>query len=133
MEFNPNNNIVKLCLQGMEMRAKGNSEEASKLFLQAWKESTNDFEKFTAAYYVAQYQKNVSEKLKWLETSLQYASKINDNTVQSAFPFLYSNIDKCYEEMALPEKAKKNYDLAPSFSYKQSDIAPFYHGTKADV
>lgn len=133
MEFNPNNNIVKLCLQGMEMRAKGNSEEASKLFLQAWKESTNDFEKFTAAYYVAQYQKNVSEKLKWLETSLQYASKINDNTVQSAFPSLYSNIAKCYEEMALPGKAKKNYDLATSFSYKPSDKGPFYHGTKADL
>src|SRR5690606_36803265 len=101
MEFNPNNNIAKLCVQGMEMRAKGKSEEASKLFLQEWKESTNDFEKFTAAYYVAQYQKNVSEKLKWLDTSLQYASKINDNTVQSAFPFLSSNIAKCYEEMAL--------------------------------
>lgn len=35
MEFNPNNNVVKLCLQGMGMEEKGKPEEASKLFLQA--------------------------------------------------------------------------------------------------
>jgi hypothetical protein len=52
MEFNPNNNIVKLCLQGMIMEAKGNHEEAGKLFLQAWNEATNDFEKYLAAYYL---------------------------------------------------------------------------------
>ncbi|MDG3581833.1 hypothetical protein OSR52_07410 [Galbibacter sp. CMA-7] len=133
MEFNPKNNIVKLCLQGMDMEGKGNPEGASKLFLQAWKEATNNFEKFTVAYYVAPHQKNVSDKLKWLETSLQYASKINDDTVKSAFPSLYLNIAKCYEEMDLPDKAKKNYDLATSFKYKPSDKGPFYHGTKADL
>lgn len=40
MEFNPNNNVVKLCLQGMVMEEQGEAEEASKLFLQAWKEAT---------------------------------------------------------------------------------------------
>lgn len=36
MEFNPSNNVVKLCLQGMGMEEQGKPEEASKLFLQAW-------------------------------------------------------------------------------------------------
>ncbi len=79
MEFNPNNNVIKLCIQGMDMEEKGKPEEASKLFLQAWNEATNDFEKFIAAYYVARHQKNVSDKLKWLETALQFALKINDD------------------------------------------------------
>jgi len=35
-----------LC-SGMEMEAKQNAEEAKVLFLQAWHEATNDFEKFT--------------------------------------------------------------------------------------
>ena len=87
MEFNPNNNIVKLCLQGMDMEEKGKPEEASRLFLQAWNEATNDFEKFIAAYYVARHQKNVSDKLKWLETALQFALKINNDTVKSGFSF----------------------------------------------
>lgn len=133
MEFNPNNNIVKLCLQGMTMEDQDNPEEASKLFLQAWKEGTNDFEKFLAAHYVARHQKNGSDKLKWLETALQFASKINDDIVQSAYPSLYLNIAKCYEDLNDPDNSKKNYDLANSFREKPSDKGPFYHGTKADL
>lgn len=133
MEFNPNNDIVKLCLQGMRMEDKGQPEEAGKLFLQAFNESSNDFEKFLAAHHVARHQKNVSGKLQWLETTLQHALKINNDTVKSAFPSLYFNLAKCYEELGDPEKAKKNYELATLFKDKPSDKGPFYHGTKADL
>jgi rifampin ADP-ribosylating transferase len=40
---------------------------------------------------VARHQKNVSDKLKWLETALQFALKINNETVMGAFPSLYLN------------------------------------------
>ena len=133
MEFNPNNHIVKLCLQGMAMEEKGKPEEASKLFLHAWNEATNDFEKFITAHYVARHQKNASDKLKWLETVLQFALKINNDTTKSAFPSLYLNIAKCYEDLNDPDKAKRNYELATSFADKPSDKGPFYHGTKADL
>jgi rifampin ADP-ribosylating transferase len=133
VEFNPNNNIVKLCLQGMDMEEKGKPEEAGRLFLQAWNEATNDFEKFTAAHYVARHQKNVSDKLKWLETALQFALKTNNESVKGAFPSLYANIAKCYENLNELDNAKKNYELATSFTDKPSDNGPFYHGTKADL
>ena len=115
------------------MEEKGKLEEASKLFLRAWNEATSEFEKFIAAHYVARHQKNVSDKLKWLETGLQFALKVNDETVKSAFPSLYLNIAKCYEDLNDPDEAKKNYELATSFADKQSDKGPFYHGTKADL
>nr|WP_258169782.1 NAD(+)--rifampin ADP-ribosyltransferase [Nostoc sp. 'Peltigera membranacea cyanobiont' N6] len=115
------------------MEEKGKPEEASKLFLQAWNEATYDFEKFISAHYVARYQKNISDKLKWLETALQFALKINNNTVKSAIPSLYSNIAKCYEDLSDPDKARKNYKLATSSKDKPSDKGPFYHGTKADL
>src|SRR6185369_16952350 len=115
MEFNPNNNIIKLCLQAMDLEEKGKPGEASRLFLQAWNEATNDFEKFIAAYYVARHQENVSNKLKWLETSLQFALKINNDSVKGAFPSLYLNIAKCYEELNNLDNAKRNYELASSF------------------
>ena len=133
MEFNPNNNVIKLCIEGMGMEEKGNPEEASRLFLLAWNEATNDFEKFIAAYYVARHQNNVPDKLKWLETSLQFALKINDDSVTSAFSSLYSNIAKCYEDLNNYDNAKKNYELANSFKTNPSDKGPFYHGTKADL
>jgi hypothetical protein len=46
MEFNPSNNVIKLCVQGMDIEGKANAEEASRLFLRAWNEATNDFEKY---------------------------------------------------------------------------------------
>jgi rifampin ADP-ribosylating transferase len=133
MDFDPNNNVVKLCIQGMEMEGKDKPEEAGRLFLQAWNEATDDFEKFTAAYYVARRQKDVRDRLKWLETALRSALKINNDTVKSAFPALYSNIAQCFEDLGDLEKAEKNRELAISFTNKPSDKGPFYHGTRADL
>lgn len=133
MEFSPNNNIVKLCLQGMGMEDQDKAAQASKLFLQAWEEATNDLEKFLAAHYVARHQPNVSDKLKWLETALKFALKINKDTVHSALPALYANIAKCYEELNDLDQAKKNYELATLFKDKPTDLGPFYHGTRADL
>src|ERR1700752_3305132 len=133
MEFNPNNNIIKLCLQGMDLEGKGKPEEANQLFLQAWNEATNDFEKFTAAHFVARHQTTISDKLKWHETTLQFALKINNNTVKGAFHSLYLNIAKCYEDLNDLDQAKKNYELAISYKDQVFDNGPFYHGTKADL
>jgi rifampin ADP-ribosylating transferase len=133
MEFNPNNNVVKLCMEGMEMEGKGKPEEATRLFLQAWDQATNDFEKFLAAHYVSKHQKSVGERLRWLETALQFALSSNNDAVQGALPSLYSNIATCYEDLSDPDNAKKNHDLAISSMDKPSDKGPFYHGTKADL
>jgi len=133
MEFNSNNNIIKLCIQGMNLEEKGKAVAAGKIFFQAWNEATHDFEKFMAAYFVARHQKNVPDKLKWLETALQFALKINNDAVKAAFPLLYSDIAKCYEDLDNPDNAKKNHRLANESVVKPSDKGPFYHGTKADL
>ena len=133
MEFNPNNKVIQRCMQGMEMEKEGNPKEASKLFIQAWNEATNDFEKFTAAFYVARHQNSVADQLKWLETGLQLALNINSDAVKGALPSLYSNIAKCYQDIGDIENAKKNEELATSFNDTPTDKGPFYHGTKADL
>src|SRR4051812_47601820 len=112
MEFDPRNHVIQLCVQGMGLEEKGKTEEAARIFVQAWNQSSNDFEKFTAAYYVARHQQDLSEKLKWLETSLQFAQKINDVSVQGAFPSLYSQIAKCYEDLNDRGNAKTYHELA---------------------
>ena len=90
-QFNPNNKIIQLLLRGMGMEDSGKTEEASLLFLKAWSEATDDFERFIAAYYVARHQKNSSDKLKWFETSLQFALKLNDNdTLLLKKPLLFA-------------------------------------------
>ncbi|MHB9143333.1 MAG: hypothetical protein ACYC25_15805 [Paludibacter sp.] len=116
MQYDPNNNIVKLCAQGMDMEGKGKPEDAGRLFLRAWNEATNDFEKFTAAHYVARHQKSIADKLKWDETALQLALKINNDSVKETLPSLYLNVAKCYEDLNDLDSAKKNYEFALSFS-----------------
>jgi rifampin ADP-ribosylating transferase len=133
MEFSPNNPVVRLCVQAMGMEDAGKPAEASQLFLQAWNEASNDFEKYLSSYFVARHQKSAAGKLKWLQTSLHFALNINDVAVQSAFPSLYFSLAKCYEDSGDPENAKKNYEKANSFDGNPSDKGPFYHGTKADL
>lgn len=133
MEFNPNSNVIQRCVQAMDMEEKGKPEEAGKIFLQAWDEAANDFEKYITAYFVARHQENISGKLKWLETALQFALKINNDNVKSAFPSLYLNIARCYESLGDIDNAKKNHELSVSFRNNPSDKGPFYHGTKADL
>jgi hypothetical protein len=117
----------------MDLETKDKPEEASQIFFQAWNEAMNDFEKYLASYYVARHQKNIADKLQWLQTSLQLALKINDDSVKAAFNSLYVNIAKCYEELNDPDNAKKNEALANSFIGEPTDKGPFYHGTKADL
>jgi tetratricopeptide (TPR) repeat protein len=133
MEFNPNNAIVRLCLQGMSFEEKGEIESAGNLFLQAWNEAANDFEKYLAAFFIARIQNNISEKLHWLERALDHAKKINDDSVRDAFSSLYESIAQCYEKLNDPENAKKNHELAVSNKTKPTDKGPFYHGTRADL
>jgi hypothetical protein len=133
MEFSPFNKVVKLCILGMDAEEKGNLEEAASLFLQAWNEATDDFERFLGAFYVARQQQHVSAKLDWLEIALHSVLKIEDSTTRSVFPALYSGIAKCWEDLGNTAEAEKNYALSESFRHRVSDPGPFYHGTKADL
>jgi rifampin ADP-ribosylating transferase len=119
--YDPNSKIVKLCAEGMELEGQGRKDEALKHFEQAWKEASNDFEKFTAAHYVARHQESVADKLEWDETALQLALKINDETVMGAYPSLYLNIAKGNEDLNDFNNAKMNYELALSFTLHLSD------------
>jgi hypothetical protein len=73
MQFDPENPVNKLCVQGMMLEGEAKPAEAAALFLPAWEIAANATEKFTAAHYVARHQKSVADKLHWDETALSYA------------------------------------------------------------
>lgn len=116
MAFEADNKIIMLCAEGMNLEGQGKTEEASALFLQAWNEATTDLEKLTAAHYVARHQKTIADKLKWDQTALDLALGINDDSIKGAYPSLYLNIAKGFEDLEEHEKAKDNYLLALSFT-----------------
>ncbi|GAB3932903.1 rRNA adenine methyltransferase [Larkinella terrae] len=113
MPFDTNNKIVQLCAQGMNY--EGEPEKARPFFQQAWAEATTHFEKFVAAHYVARQQPSVNDKLKWDETALQFALLDNQEDIRAAYPSLYLNSGKGYEDLRDFDRARKHYQLAQSF------------------
>lgn len=133
MQFDPHNHIVQLCLKGMDFETKDQPDEALKIFLLAWNEASNDFEKFLAAHFVARRQQEIREKLQWLESALQSALNVNRENVGSALPSLYLNIANCYEELNDAAHAAEYRATGNALMENLSDKGPFYHGTRADL
>jgi hypothetical protein len=116
MNFDPQNNIVKLCALGMTQEGLNEMEKASLIFQQAWNESTNDLERFISAHYLARHQKTINDKLKWDETALQHALKVQGVDITGGLPSLYLNIAKGHEDLENFEKAKLFYNEAKQFA-----------------
>lgn len=112
MQFDPENTVIKLCGKGMLLEGEGKNDEAALLFHQAWKTASTDFEKFTAAHYVARHQKSITDKLKWDQVALGFALKITEEFIKGTYPSLYLNIAKGYEDLGDLIKAKENYQFA---------------------
>ena len=108
MLLDPNNKIVLLCTKGMELEAT-QPEAAKVLFMQAWHNALNDIDKCIAAHYLARHQVSVQDKLHWDKTALEFALKIEEDSIKSYYPSLYLNIAKCYEAMEDYDNAKINY------------------------
>jgi tetratricopeptide (TPR) repeat protein len=116
MQFDPENKVVQLCAQGMQVEAEGRIEEAHALFQQAWDIAQNDFEAFTAAHYLARNQKDPHGVLKWNLEALNRANAIRDDDMKGHYPSLYLNVGKSYETLGDVADANKNYQLAADYS-----------------
>ena len=99
----------------MAAEGQGQMVKAKALFELAWNKAGTDFEKFTAAHFVARHQDDVSGKLKWDETALEMAVKMNDENMNPSYPSLYLNIGKCYEDLNSFEQAGEYYLRAHAF------------------
>jgi len=112
LDVDPNNPIVRLCVEGMECEGMGRFEDAARLFLSAWNQSADDFERCIAAHYVARHQRNPIETLKWNQQSLDYANAVADERVREFYPSLYLNMGKAHEDLGNREVAKQFYEMA---------------------
>jgi hypothetical protein len=110
--MDPNNAIIRLCVEGMELEIKGQIEEAAKLFTVAWDRSSDDFERCIAAHYVARHQNVAAEALRWNQESLRYGKASDHPSVREFYPSLYLNLGKSHEDMGNRGEARKFYELA---------------------
>ena len=111
-DMDPNNPIVRLCVQGMECEKGGRFEDAAELFLSAWNQSADDFERCIAAHYVARHQKNPADTLRWNQRSLDHANAVAYERVREFYPSLYLNMGKAHEDLGNREAAEQFYAMA---------------------
>jgi tetratricopeptide (TPR) repeat protein len=109
MEFDPDNPVIKLCVEGMNAEGEGNIDQALQLFQQAWDTAANDFEAFTAAHYLARNQKDPNDNLKWNLEALTRAEAVDDEGIKGHYPSLYLNVGKSYETLGDMEQAANYY------------------------
>jgi tetratricopeptide (TPR) repeat protein len=112
MTINPEDTIVRLCVEGMQAEAQGRFEDARALFTQAWELSADDFEACVAAHYLARHQDSLLEMLRWNQEALDRANAVQDERVKSFYPSLYLNIAYSYEMLEDLEEARRFYTLA---------------------
>ena len=115
MLFDPNSRAIQLCSQGMQREAEMEPAKAKLLFMQAWEEAADDFEKLVAAHYIARHQESVDDKLRWDELALSLALEHDDQQIKEILPSLYLNIGKCYEDVGNYSRAQATYYLAEAF------------------
>ena len=116
MQFDPENKIVKLCAEGMQLEAEGKIDEAHSRFQYAWDSAENDFEAFTAAHYLARNQKEPSAVLQWNLEALRRAGLVNDGGIKGHYPSVYLNVGKSYEALNQIKEASFHYQAAADYS-----------------
>lgn len=115
MDRNSPNMVTRLCARGMNEEALGNFDMAFQLYMDAWKIAVSDTDKFTAARSIGRHQDEPHECIYWNEQALQFALRIDEDTVREYLSSLYLAIGKSYETLRNFSKAKRQYQLAASF------------------
>jgi hypothetical protein len=110
--IDPQNRVVRYCVEGMEREQEGRHEEALRLFMLAWDQSTDAFERSIAAHYVARHQTTPERALHWNQESLINADAVGDDRVQGFYPSLYLNMGKSHEDLGNLQDARRFYVLA---------------------
>ena len=107
--------VICLCIEGTRAEFEKRLDDARALYWQAWEAARDDYEACVAAHYVARFQDNSEEKLRWNQLALNHANAIQDDSVKAFYPSLYLNMGQSYELLGDQVEAQRYYDLAESF------------------
>lgn len=110
--MDPNNPVIKLCIQGSQAEFAGRIGDARALYRRAWEVARDDYDACIAAHYLARYQDSPEETLRWNQTALERALAVGDERVNVFYPSLYLNMGRSYELLGNREEAQRYYALA---------------------
>ncbi|MGR3934909.1 hypothetical protein [Streptomyces sp. BRA346] len=107
--MDPENPVVRLCVQGMAAEAEGRDGDARDHFRQAWDAATDDYGKCVAAHYMARHQPTPAETLRWNQECLDRADAVGDDRVRGFYASLHVNMGGAYAELGDMVTAREHY------------------------
>ncbi|NUP44598.1 MAG: hypothetical protein HOY76_48115 [Streptomyces sp.] len=110
--MDPENPVVRLCVQGMTAEAEGRNEDARALFQRAWDTAADDYEACVAAHYLARHQPDPQGTLRWNQECLDRADAVGDDRVRGFHASLHLNMFTAYRALGEPGKAREHLALA---------------------
>lgn len=110
--LNPDNPVVRLCVAGTRAEFNGELDRAARLYRQAWVAAQDDLEACIAAHYVARFQRDPQEALRWNRRALEHAEHLPEGSARSFYPSLYLSLGRSYDLLGQPEEARRWYALA---------------------
>ena len=115
------NPVIKLCIAGTQAEFQGQIQAAAALYMQAWQAATDDYEACIAAHYVARFQQDAAETLRWNQTALLHADAVDDERVKDFYPSLYLNLGRSHTLLGDLVEAQKYYALAAALGVVHQD------------
>ena len=115
--MDPNNPVIRLCVDGSRAEFEGRITDAQTLYRQAWETAQEDYEACIAAHYVARHQVTPAETLRWNQLALARADAVADERVQGFYGSLYLNLGHSYELVGDQDAAQHYYALAAALGF----------------
>src|SRR5262245_62120448 len=110
--MDPENPVIRLCVQGAEAEADQRFDEARALYQNAWRASSNDVEACIAAHYIARQQESPQQALWWNQIALARADSVRDSRVRAFYASLHLNLGMAHETLGQVAAARHHYERA---------------------
>ncbi|HEU0035055.1 MAG TPA: hypothetical protein VFQ53_30725 [Kofleriaceae bacterium] len=110
--MDPDNIVVRLCVQGVEAEAAYRHEEARALFETAWRSSRDDLEACIAAHYIARQQPDPETALFWNQLALARADSVARKAperVRGFYATLHLNLGMAHEKLGQIAHARHHF------------------------
>lgn len=112
-----NNRVIQLCSAGTRAEYERRLDDAQLFYWQAWQAAGDDFEACVAAHYVARFQADPAECLRWNQVALDRAAAVRDDRAAAFFPSLYLSLGRAYELAGDAGRAQENYAAAEHLGF----------------
>ena len=115
---------VQLCIAGTRAEYAGRIVEARALSRQAWESAVEDLDACMAAHYVARYEPDPAERLRWDQVALARAEAAPPERVAALLPSLFINLGRAYEALGHEADARRCFERAAELGLPHDPDGP---------